>query len=318
MHRFSRLAAVAWRESRTARRRLLLYMSAITLGVAALVAIDSFADNATQSVRTQARALLGGDLALSSRDTFTTVVAQLFDSLSHNGIGLARQTSFNSMAVAADTAVMRLAQVRAVSPGFPFYDTIETDPASAWQTVQAGQNTVIDAALLVALNLKVGDSLSLGSQRFAIRGTIVSVPGEVAASALLGPRVYIADRYLGGTGLLVFGSRAAYETVVKLPATITTDQFEARFGRVLSRNQVRMRTVADDEANLNFAIDQLRNFLGVVGLIALLLGGIGVASGVHAFVLRKIDTVAILRCLGATSGQVVLIYVLQAGAMGLV
>src|ERR1017187_3410964 len=82
---FAGLAAVAWRESRTARRRLLLYMSSIVFGVAALVAIDSFADNATHTVQEQARALLGGDLALLSRDTFPAPAQQLFDSLSRAG-----------------------------------------------------------------------------------------------------------------------------------------------------------------------------------------------------------------------------------------
>jgi putative ABC transport system permease protein len=76
--------------------------------------------------------------------------------------------------------------------------------------------------------------------------------------------------------------------------------------------------VKDTEINLTQAIDQLRDFLGVVGLVALLLGGIGVASGVHAFVMRKIDTVAVLRCLGATSWQVLAIYVVQAALMGLI
>ena len=147
---------------------------------------------------------------------------------------------------------------------------------------------------------------------------IESVPGEVAATALVGPRVYIPAKYLGRTGLLVFGSRADYRAVVKLPATITAEQFEARFRGFLTKQRVRIRTVEDNEANLTEAIDHLRNFLSMVGLIAMLLGGLGVASGVNAFVLRKIDTVAVLRCLGATSGQVVVIYVLQAAAMGLV
>ena len=81
---------------------------------------------------------------------------------------------------------------------------------------------------------------------------------------------------------------------------------------------MRYRTAAQTEFNLTEAIDQLRDFLGVIGLVALLLGGIGVASGVNAFVMRKIDTVAILRCLGATSRQVLTIYLLQAAVMGLV
>jgi putative ABC transport system permease protein len=315
---FTRLAAVAWRESRTARRRLLLYMSSITLGVAALVAIDSFAANVTGSVREQSRALLGGDLSLSSHAAFTPPVEALFDSLTRSGTGLARQTSFSSMALVPRTGLTRLSQVRAVTPGYPFYGQILTDPASAWNTLQDGAHAVVDASLLVALDAHIGDTLALGTGRFEITGTLTSVPGEIAVTAAIGPRIYIPARYLTSTGLLVFGSRADYEALVKLPPGLTADAFQARTTRVLSKNGVRVHTAAQNEYNLSNAIDQLRNFLSVVGLVALLLGGIGVASGVHAFVMRKIDTVAILRCLGATSRQVLVIYVLQAAAMGLV
>ncbi len=315
---FPRLAAVAWRESRTARRRLLLYMSSITLGVAALVAIDSFAENVTRSVHEQSRALLGGDLSLTSRAAFAPPVETLFDSLQTHGTPIARQTSFASMALAPRTGLTRLAQVRAVTPDYPFYGQIETDPASAWGALQSGRHVVVDASLLVALNAEVGDSLLLGREKFEITGTLASVPGEIAVTAAIGPRLYIPARDLDATGLLVFGSRADYEALVKLPAGETNEQFEGRTARVLSKNDVRVHTAAQNEYNLSNAIDQLRNFLSVVGLVALLLGGIGVASGVHAFVMRKIDTVAILRCLGATSSQVLVIYVLQAAAMGLV
>ncbi|HTR76786.1 MAG TPA: FtsX-like permease family protein [Gemmatimonadaceae bacterium] len=316
--RFAGLAAVAWRESRTARRRLLLYMSSITLGVAALVAIDAFAENATDTVHDQSRALLGGDLALNARDTFSTPVVRLFDSLSRTGYGIARQTTLASMAVGRDTTALRLVQLRAVTPDYPFFGDIETDPPSAWAELQRGPNAIVDASLLVALNSRVGDTLSFGTQRFIIRGTIASVPGEVAVTATVGPRVYIPERYLRPSGLLVFGSRAEYEAVVRLPSATSADQFTGRFGPFLARHGVRERTVAQNEANLSEAIDQLRDFLSVVGLVALFLGGIGVASGVHAFVMGKIDTVAVLRCVGATSWQVVIIYVLQAAAMGTV
>jgi putative ABC transport system permease protein len=315
---FAGLAAVAWRESRTARRRLLLYMSSIVFGVAALVAIDSFADNATRTVREQARALLGGDLALVSRDTFPAPALQLFDSLSRTGIGVARQTTFATMAVAGDTTAMRLVQVRGVTAGFPWYGGVETEPAGTWAALQESPIAVVDPALLVTLNASLGDTLSLGAEKFVIRGTIKSVTGEAAVTATVGPRVYVADRFLARTALIGFGSTAEFEAVVRLPGNFSAAQFQGRFGPRLTKERVRIRTVAANQANLSRAIDQLRNFVSLVGLIALLLGGIGVASGVHAFVIRKIDTVAVLRCLGATSWQVLVIYVLQAAAIGLV
>ena len=314
--RSGQLLALAWRESRTARRRLLLYMSSISLGVGALVAIDSFASNTQRSVREQARALLGGDIALSSRTPYTKPVLASLDSLRREGVGVTDVTTFASMALVQRTGLTRLAQIQAVQPGYPFYGEIITNPAGEWARLHEGRNALVDPSLLVALDAQVGDVLALGFARFMIVGTLVSVPGDVGVSTTVGPRVYIPAQYLDETSLLLFGSRSDHKTLIKLPPPLTPAKFIFRFKERFEKEQVRYRTAAETEFNLTQAIDQLRDFLSIIGLVALLLGGIGVASGVNAFVMRKIDTVAILRCLGATSRQVLTIYLLQAVAMG--
>src|SRR4051794_12123656 len=319
MNRSRALLSLAWRESRTARRRLLLYMSSISLGVAALVAIDSFASNVTESVREQSRALLGGDVAFGARQGgFTPKADSLLDSLRQAGIRLARQTTFASMGLVERSGGTRLVQVRAVTPEYPFYGTITTSPAGRWAQLQRGKNALVDQSLLVTLDARVGDTLTLGYAKFAIIGALVNVPGDPGISATIGPRVFIPASYLDSTKLLGFGSRADYEAFAKLPENTDPATWLAPLRPRLERNRVRARTVVENEVNLTESIDQLSDFLGVVGLVALLLGCIGVASGVHAFVARKIDTVAVLRCLGATSRQVLIIYVLQAAVMGLV
>ena len=311
------LGRIAWRESRTARRRLLLYMSSISLGVAALVAIDSFSDNLTRSVREQSRALLGGDVSLVSRRPFAGVIDTLLDSLARAGRPSTRVTSFASMGVVARTGATRLVQVRAVDAGYPFYGEITTLPAGRWASLQGGRNVLVDPSLLVSLEAQVGDTLLLGMGRFQIIGALQTVPGDPGVTAAIGPRVFIPARYLFETSLIVFGSRAEYEALLRLPESQNAARLVAAIRPRLDSASVRARTVAENQANLTESIDDLSRFLGIVGLVALLLGGIGVASGVHAFVMRKIDTVAVLRCLGATSRQVLTIYLLQAGAMGL-
>ena len=315
--RFSSLARLAWRESRSARRRLLLYMSSISLGVAALVAIDSFAGNVSRSVREQSRALLGGDVAFRGRQGFTPAADSLLDSLATDGRAVARVTSFASMALVPRTDRTRLAQVRAVDAGYPFYGEVVTRPAGRWATLQQGYEALVDPSLLLALDAQVGDSLSLGRARFRIAGVTESVPGDPGIASAVAPRVFIARRHVPETQLLVFGSRAEYEAVLRLPAGVSADEFIAPLRARFDSAQVRARTVSENEIDLTDAVGRLGDFLGLVGLAALLLGGIGVASGVHAFVLRKIDTVAVLRCLGATSGQVLTIYAAQAALMGL-
>ena len=313
----TRLFGLAWRESRAARRRLLLYMSAISLGVAALVAIDSFAGNVTRSVQEQSKALLGGDLAISSRATFAPAVDSILDSLSRSGTPVARIATFASMAVRPATGTTRLAQVRAVSDAYPFYGVVTTQPAGRWRDLARGAHAIVDPSLLVALDASIGDTITLGYGRFEIIATLIDVPGDPGVTAAIGPRIFIPSRYLAETQLLGFGSRAEYEALLKLRDDQAPARFIAPLRPALEKNRVRIRTVAETERNLTEATERLSDFLGIVGLIALLLGGIGVASGVHAFVLRKVDTVAVLRCLGATSGQVLAIYVTQAALMGL-
>jgi putative ABC transport system permease protein len=314
--RWRMLAALAWRESRTARRRLLLYMSSISLGVAALVAIDSFAGNVTSSVRDQSRSLLGGDVAFSSRQPFPAPFDTILDSLSAAGTPVSKTTSFASMALVGRTDGTRLVQVRSVTDEFPLYGDVLTEPPGVWNTLKTGRNTIVDPALLNALSARVGDTLQLGFASFRIIGTLRTVPGEIELAAAIGPRVYIPMRYLEETQLLVFGSRAQHEAMLKLRDDQSPQRMLSFVRQRLDSSRVRGRTAAQTEVDLTDAIDQLAGFLGIVGLIALLLGGIGVASGVNAFVARKIDAVAILRCLGATSGQVLAVYVAQAAAMG--
>ncbi|MFL5639999.1 MAG: ABC transporter permease [Gemmatimonadaceae bacterium] len=310
--------SLAWRESRTARRRLLLYMSSISLGVAALVAIDSFSANIIQSVKDQSRALMGGDVSFNSSKPFPPAVDSLVDSLGRHGVSFARVTTFPSMAVVPRTAGTRFAQVRGVTENYPFYGNIITEPAGRWPRLHQGAYAIVDPALLISLNAKVGDSLRLGFGTFTIIASVKDVPGAAGIAEMLGPRIFIPAKYIAETQLLVFGSTAERTVLAKLPSGVDPDKFVKPFKKRVESQQVRVRTVTQTEVATADAIENLSDFIGIVGLVALLLGGIGVASGVRAFVARKIDTVAVLRCLGASSGQVLAIYVVQAAAMGLV
>lgn len=311
------LARLAWRESRAARRRLFLYMSTIAVGVAALVAIDSFARNVTRSVAEQSRSLLGGDVQLSSRHPFNARVQALLDSLRRSGIPNVRSTVFPSMALVPRTGGTRITQVHGVGAGYPIYGQITTSPPGRYQTLGNGANALVDPAILIATAGRVGDTLSIGYGRFLITGTLRQVPGTSGLSSAFGPRVYIPERYLPETQLLTFGSTAEYTALLRLPPDVDPRAFAARFRQRLQQQDVNTRTVTDTEQQATRATETLATFIGIVGLVALLLGGIGVASGVRAFVGRKIDTVAVFRCLGASGSQVLAMYVAQAAVMGL-
>lgn len=308
---------MARREARAGTRRLLIYTSAIVFGVAALVAIDSFKANVRSAVSLQARSLLGADLELHSRQAFSADVEAVLDSAEAAGTPIAYMTRFASMALATRSGRTRLLQVRAVSGGYPFYGEIVTQPPGLWTGFRSGRRALVDPAVLIQLDAAVGDSLAIGRSRFEIAGVVESVPGDIGLRAAVGPRVFIPGRYLEETGLIQFGSLARYAAYLKLDGPPAVDRFLKRYGPRLRANQVGYDTVAETERDLSGALERLAGFLGLVGLAALLLGGVGVASGVHVFVNERLDTAAVLRCLGARGRQVFGIYLTLAGVMGL-
>ncbi len=309
--------AMARREARSTRRRLTLYIVAITLGVAALVAINSFKANVTSAVRGQARALLGADLRLSSRWDYSQDVQALIDSLDLEGAEIARTTSFSSMALATRSGLTRLVEVQALSGGYPFYGELTTEPAGQWYRFRAARQALVDPAALVQLDAVVGDTLAIGEARFVIAGTVTKVPGDISLRAVFGPRVYISATYVEETGLLRFGSVFFHQTHLKIDDPEQVEGLVEANDSLFEANRVSHTTADEYEENLASGLDRMSGFLALVGLVALLLGGVGVASGVHVFVSEKLDTAAVLRCLGARQKQTFTIYLLQAGGMGL-
>jgi putative ABC transport system permease protein len=307
---------MAARELRAAPRRLFLLMGTVAVGVAALVAINSFTDNLQDSVRQQARALLGADLSLVSRQPFSHRVEALLDTISRSS-QQARVISFAGMAYVPRSAGTRLVQVAAVEGPYPFYGEIKTQPRKAWGELQSGRNVIVDPSLLTALSARIGDTVALGEGRFVITGTIQTAPSEVGFRFAFGPRVYIPAVYLKETGLLGFGARVQYESFLKLSSGVSAQQLAERYRVPLRPERVRLRTVADDQRNLNDVLSRLTGYLGLVALMALLLGGIGVASAVVVFVRQRSQSIAVLRCLGATGGRIFAIYLAEAAMMGL-
>ena len=319
MNRLPVVLRMAWRETRASRRRLLLFGSAISIGVATLVAIRSFTANVETAVHRQSRELLGADLLLTSNRPFTQPIEALFDSLGRQGVVVARRTMLNSMAFIPRKEGARLVDVRAVGGGFPFYGRVETSPAGRWADLDTADVAIVDTTLLVQLGARIGDTLELGRRSFRIAGVATEVPGRLSGGfGAFVPEVYIPVRDVAGTGLVVFGSRATYQALLKLDGEKAARRLDGSHKRLFEKEQVRSRSAADAEANLTEALNQLSTFLQFVGLIALLLGGIGVASGVGAFVAGKLDTIAVLRCLGASRPLVFAVYLLQAATLGLI
>jgi putative ABC transport system permease protein len=311
------LFKMAWRDSRRSRQRLLLFMSAIVLGIAALVAINSFGDNLARSIDGQARELLGADLTLSWNRPPTKRTQQL---LKTTGQNRAYEVSFPSLVSIPRTGGVRLAQVKGLEGGFPYYGEWEVEPRAAVGTFRRADQRValVDDALLVQLGAQVGDSVRLGELSFLIAGRVEKTPGQAAIAATVAPTVFVPTRYLDKTGLLQRGSRVSYKYYYQFAPGTDVSRVIRPIERRLEQAGINIDTVADRKRQTGRAFGDLTKYLSLVAFVALLLGCVGVASAVQLYVKEKVASVAILRTLGASGRQAMLIYLLQTAVMGLI
>jgi putative ABC transport system permease protein len=307
---------LALREARSSAHRLAVYMGAITLGVAALVAINSFRAQVVESVDSESRALLGADLRLDSNRAFPDSITAIIDSAANAGVPVSRITTTVSVAL-TQAGNIRLVQVRGVEGDYPFYGEMTSEPAGVWRALRQQTGTaLVELPLLAELDVAIGDSVRLGDAWFEIRGALTSLPPELSFRNAIGPRVYIAAVDLPRTGLLQFGSLARYEAYFQIRNDAELQRFVDRNHDTFRRAGVGFDTAAEQAENLAEALESLGRFLGLVGLSALLLGGLGVASAVNVFVKDKRATVAVLRCLGAAQRTAFGAYLFQATAIG--
>ena len=311
------LFQMAWRDSRRSRQRLLLFMSAIVLGIAALVAINSFGDNLARSINDQARELLGADLTLSWNRPPSRSTQQLMKTI---GRDRAYEVSFASLVSIPKTGGVRLAQVKGLQGNFPYYGTWEVQPTSAIQAFRQGTQRValVDDALLVQLGAQPGDSVRVGNLSFLITGRVNKTPGQAAVAATVAPTVFIPNQFLPKTGLLERGSRVAYKYYYQFAPGIDVEKYVKTIATRLDKEGVNYDTVAGRKRQTGRSFADLTKYLSLVAFVALLLGCVGVASAVQLYVKEKVASVAILRTLGASGRQAFLIYLIQTALMGLI
>lgn len=305
---------MAWRDSRGSRRHLLLFLASMALGVAALVAINSFGENLELAVDEQAKELLGADLSFETRQPFTPAAEALIDSL---GGDQSRSVSFASMVLFPESDQTRLATVRAMQGAYPYYGSIVSSPAEAARSYLSGRNALVDASLMQQFGVEVGDSVQIGSVRYRVAGALEKVPRENQAIALFSPRVYIPLEELDES-LLTAGSRAEYEIYFRFEDDRDVEAIVASIEARLETLQLGYDTVDEAKENWDEALTNLYRFLGLIAFVALLLGGIGIASAVHVYIKQRIGTIAVLRCLGAAVGRTFTVYLMQAAALGVV
>ncbi|MEJ7671769.1 MAG: ABC transporter permease [Chitinophagaceae bacterium] len=199
---------------------MLLFISSIILGIAALVAIYSLGENMRREIDRQAASLLGADLRISSNKQVSAEMKKLTDSL---GDRRSEERRFTSMIYFQKNSGTRLVQVRALAGEFPYYGDFETLPAAASRMFRKSQGALVDQTLMLQYNARAGDSIKVGNVSFVITGSLVSAPGQTGLSASVAPIVYIPLQYLEQTGLSQKGSRINYTYYFKFDRTVNME-----------------------------------------------------------------------------------------------
>lgn len=312
---FGWLFKMAWRDGKTSWKKLTLFMASIVLGIAALVSIQSFSINLKRNIALQSKALMGSDFKIDSDKAPNENVFAIMDSL---GGYDAREISFASMVAFPKNEGTKLAQVRGIQGGFPFYGTMDTEPITAAANYQEQGTALVDATLMLQFGLNVGDTIKVGNASLPIGGALKSIPGSNSFSISLAPPVVIPYSYIEASGLVQTGSRLDYEFYFKAKPETNLELLDEAIDDKLDAEDADLDIHTSTSERLGRRYDNFGKFLNLVAFIALLLGCVGIASAVHIYIKEKLRSVAILKCLGATKRQAFLIYLVQIGFVGLI
>jgi putative ABC transport system permease protein len=310
---------MALREVRASWRRLLSFFICIAIGVGSIVALRSVIQSVQVALAGEARTLLGGDVTVNSNRPWTSMVREALDAEQRAGRITERSevAEVPTMVRPEDPlkTATRMVELRAVGPAFPLYGLLTLRDSVYSHALLADYGAVVWSELLVQLGVDVGDRILIGGQAFAIRGVITAEPNRRIGAFTLGPRVIIDRADLDSTELLTFGSRASYQQLLRVPETVTeglVDDLRDTFANEF----VRVKWYGRTEDQMGENLTRAEDYLSLVGLVVLILGGIGVSSVTRVFVQQKVRSIAILQCLGATSPQILGIYMTQILLLG--
>jgi len=307
---------MAMLDARASRSRFLFVVLAIAAGVAALTGVKGFSESVRYTLLKEARTLMGADLMVRMNVLPNDAELSFLARLQQQGIDYTQVTETVSMAAAASAgpgSTPILSSIKAADLSrYPFYGVIEFDPPKPSVSDDA---VVVSEDLLLRLRLRVGDSVKVGNREFRIVGISRKEPDRMTTGFTLGPRVLMTREAFDRSGLNTFGSRATQRILLRLPSNADVasvrGQIEQTFGR-------RGRVIDYTEANptLSRNMERASAFLSMVSLIALIVGGVGVATTIKSHIQQRMDHIAIMKCLGGRSRRVMQVYATQALFLG--
>ncbi len=310
------MLALAWRlarrELRGGTKGFRVFLACLALGVAVIAGVGSLSSAIRLGLTTDARAMLGGDveLHLVHRQATADQLAYL-----ERDADLSAVATMRAMGRRPDGAERSLIELKAVDDAYPLYGTVGIDPAQPLTTALARDNgawgAVAAPSLLDRLKLKIGDSLRVGDASFVLRGTLSHEPDAATGGFEFGPRVIVARAALAETGLVMPGALIAYSYRLKLPAGSDSEAWIAAVKGRFPDAGWRIREFANASPMLQRLLDRVTVYMSLVGLTALLVGGVGVGNAVRGYLGGKVATIATLKCLGAPARLIFAAYLLQ-------
>lgn len=308
---------IAWRESRSSAYKFLFVILAVAVGVGSLTGVRGFSRAFHDMLLSQARTLMAADLSLRVFELPSPQQTAAMDALAKSGVDRTLITETVTMASAGESKPPMLVSVKAVDPRkYPFYGEIRLSPPAPLAKALTPDTVAVSDDVLLRLHLKVGDAIRLGGRSFRIVGQVTYEPDRMLGSLNVGPRVMISRDGLDRTGLILPGSRAAERFLFRLSPQSpdieqTRERLKAAFPYAL------IADFRESHPIVTQALNRSTTFLSLVSLITLIIGAIGVGTAMRAHIQQRMDSIAIMKCIGARSRHIMRIYLLQTVALGL-
>ncbi|HEX6882506.1 MAG TPA: FtsX-like permease family protein [Planctomycetota bacterium] len=300
----------ARRESRGARGRLVFFTGCLALGAMAVVGVAGLVDSVRAAIALQSQELLGADVWIRSRRALPEELERELAAARAAGARQADVRLAQTMARATATDASRLVELKAVGPGFPFHGTLVLEPPGTLDALLDPERVVIAAELASAIGAQVGDEVALGAARFTVAALVLDEPGRLDPTFTAGPRVFSSLEGFERMQLGGIGSRITQGVLLALPpeAGPAAAWVEGLRERAGDPRDVRFDSHDEAQPQVRRAARRVERFLGLVALLSLILGGVGVAEIVRAWIGTRVQSVAVLRVLGFTPRQVLAIF----------
>ncbi len=315
------LARQTLRESRGGLGRLAFSIACLAIGVAAVVAIAALSSSFEDGIRSNAKEMLGADLVVRSGKPLPPGWSAPLSAISAAKAIYAREQP--QVVQAGEGAEVRslLAELLVVDSEYPFYGTLSLDSGGTLAEVLRDDTVVIVSDASARLGAKTGDTLRVGEVSLRIAAVAMNEPDRMTGIMYLGPRVYLTPGAFAKAGLADIPAGVRYRTLVKLPE-MTPAQLDALKSdledAVEGDGSARVETYIEGRPTLQRGLEDLSRFLGMIALLSLLLGGVGVAQAVRAWIAGRMDAIAVLKCIGMRPREILVLYAAQATLLGLV